>query len=368
MRRRGADPATITFGWPWRCATVACLDPPGAPIFISPAGSAMDGSNRRLRNVLRSLGAPMSPAAAADDEWLAQTTEDPLEPGLPIVDAHHHLWDKLQLWPGADDNITRRYLIEELVRDTGGCGHNVIKTVFVQCKSMHRASGPELFKPVGEVEFAQGIAAMSASGIYGDSCEHCAGIVSTVDLTAGAAVEPVLREQMKSRNFRGIRFRGGSAETIPFDDHTFREGVAVLDRLGLTLDCNGPETHPLDFEYVLGGLTRLAAAFPSLSIIVDHCGGAVGPAAFDRQPGKLRRWKELVRGLAAASSNVVMKIGGIQMSVNGFGLSQVDRGEGPPVGSKQLCELTLPCVRVHVHTPSPPSPPPHRFCVHVWEL
>ena len=202
---------------------------------------------------------------------------------LPIIDAHHHLWDKLQLWPGADENILRRYLIDELAADTD-CGHNVIKTVFVQCNSMHKKDGDELFKPLGEVQFAQGVAAMSASGIYGD-CEHCAGIVSTVDLAAGAAVEPVLLEMMKqSPNFRGIRFKGGAAESISFEDATFREGIAILDKLSLTFDCNGPETHPLDFETVLSGLTSLASAFPSLSIIVDHLGGAGEDTLFSSLP------------------------------------------------------------------------------------
>ena len=262
----------------------------------------------RLRQVATALSPP-PPHMGAASGWLERTTEAALEEDLPIVDAHHHLWDKLELWPGADENIVRRYLIDELAADTD-CGHNVIKTVFVQCKAMHKKDGPELFKPLGEVQFAQGVAAMSASGLYGD-CEHCAGIVSTVDLTAGAAVEPVLLEQMKSPNFRGIRFRGGAAETIPFDDASFREGIAVLDKLGLTFDCNGPETHPLDFESVLSGLARLAAAFPSLTIIVDHCGGAVGPQTFPAdQPERLKRWQELITDLAAASENVVMKVGG----------------------------------------------------------
>jgi L-fuconolactonase len=51
-------------------------------------------------------------------DWLAQVKEEILEPELPICDPHHHLWDH----PG------RRYLLDELLADTGS-GHNVLATV-----------------------------------------------------------------------------------------------------------------------------------------------------------------------------------------------------------------------------------------------
>src|SRR5215467_10558320 len=113
--------------------------------------------------------------------WLAQVTESILEPDLPIVDPHHHLWD----FP------TSRYFLDELLRDTGS-GHRVIATVFVECGSMYRGDGPRAFKPIGETEFVNGIAAQSASGRYGDT-RACLGIVSFADLCLGAEVEPVLQ-------------------------------------------------------------------------------------------------------------------------------------------------------------------------------
>ena len=101
-----------------------------------------------------------------DDAWLAKAPREPvLEPELAIVDTHHHLWD----FPGY------RYLLDELLIDIG-CGHNVVATVFEECRSMYRAHGPEEMKPVGEVEFVAGVAAMSASGRYG-STKVGAGIV-----------------------------------------------------------------------------------------------------------------------------------------------------------------------------------------------
>ena len=93
---------------------------------------------------------------AKPQNWLTLTDEPALEPALPIIDPHHHLWDR----PGD------RYLLEELVADARA--HNVRQTVFIECTSMYRADGPEEFKVVGETEFVQGIAAMSASGRYGD--------------------------------------------------------------------------------------------------------------------------------------------------------------------------------------------------------
>lgn len=116
------------------------------------------------------------------EDWLAQYQEDIIDPARPIVDPHHHLW-----------NRGHRYLIEEMATDIAS-GHNIIATVYVDCRSMYRAHGPEAFRPVGEVEFANGVAAMSASGGYGRAA-ICAGIVSHVNLLLGDAARPVLEAE-----------------------------------------------------------------------------------------------------------------------------------------------------------------------------
>src|SRR6202167_3465937 len=115
------------------------------------------------------------------DARLALVVEPALEPELPIIDPHHHLWDH----PGS------RYMLDEIVRDTS-TGHRVLATVFVECMSMYHADGPEAMRPVGETEFVNGIAAQSASGQYGET-RVAAGIVGFADLALGAAVEEVLR-------------------------------------------------------------------------------------------------------------------------------------------------------------------------------
>src|SRR5450755_1812255 len=101
-------------------------------------------------------------------------------PPRPIVDPHHHLWDR-----GG-----QRYMIEEMAADIAS-GHNIITTVYVDCRSMYRASGTEAFRPLGEVEYAKGVAAMSACGGYGPAA-ICAGIVSHVNLLLGDGARPVL--------------------------------------------------------------------------------------------------------------------------------------------------------------------------------
>ena len=104
------------------------------------------------------------------NKWLSQVQEEALEPDLPICDPHHHFWDR----------DGERYLLEELLEDTATRGeriaHNIASTVFVQCRSMYRHSGPEHLKPVGETEFVQGVAAQSFSGQYGPT-SVAAGIV-----------------------------------------------------------------------------------------------------------------------------------------------------------------------------------------------
>src|SRR3982074_2787621 len=113
------------------------------------------------------------------EDWLAQTKEEGLGSQRPIVYPHHHLWDR-----GG-----QRYLIEEMVTDIAS-GHNIIATVYVEARSMYRAGGPEALRPVGEVEFVNGIAAMSASGGYG-SAAICAGIVGHANLLLGGGARAV---------------------------------------------------------------------------------------------------------------------------------------------------------------------------------
>jgi L-fuconolactonase len=259
--------------------------------------------------------------------WLTLTDEPALEPGLPIIDPHHHLWDR----PGD------RYLLEELIADTRA--HNVRQTVFIECTSMYRADGPEDFKVVGETEFVQGIAAMSASGRYGET-RVAAGIVGTADLRLGDRVAPVLEAQIAAspQRFRGIRHRAAWADRSvapnqPADlpqhvllDPTFRQGYAYLRKYGLSFEGWVYHTHIAD-------LADLARAFPDTPIIFNHLGGPIGVGSYaGRRDEVFTAWKTAVAELAKCP-NVVAKVGGIQMVVNGYGWHERER---PPTSDELL--------------------------------
>ena len=154
------------------------------------------------------------------EDWLSLRKEEILDPGRPIVDPHHHLWDR-----GG-----QRYLIEEMAADIAS-GHNIIATVYVEARSMYRAGGPEAMRPVGEVEFAGGAAAMSASGGYGPAA-ICAGIVGHANLLLGEGAREVLEAEIAAGNgrFRGIR------HSSPWDADPDVAGMYALRPKGLLLD------------------------------------------------------------------------------------------------------------------------------------
>jgi len=251
--------------------------------------------------------------------WLAQVNEPVLEPELPICDPHHHLWD----FPNS------RYLLDELLLDTGS-GHNVVSTVFVECGSMYRADGPAPLKCVGETEFVNGIAAMSASGGYG-AIRACKGIVGLADLNLGERVGAVLDAHMAvGDRFKGIRHAAGwdasdqvrKSHTNPTRgmllDKTFRQGFRELGKRGLSFDAW--LYHPQIPE-----LTDLARAFPDTTIILDHFGGPLGIGPYEGKGAEVfALWKRSITELAKCP-NVVAKLGGIAMPINGFGFHKRER-------------------------------------------
>jgi predicted TIM-barrel fold metal-dependent hydrolase len=271
-----------------------------------------------------------------DEAWLARQPVEPiLEPDLPIVDPHHHLWQRRG----------HRYLLDELLADTGS-GHRVMATVFVDCVAYYRADGPAELRPIGETEFANGVAAMAASGLYGPT-RACAGIVSHADLTRGAAVGAVLEAHVRAGNgrFRGIRHAGGwdaspqiqDSHTRPppglYGDARFREGFAQLAPLGLSFEAW--QYHPQ-----LPDVLALAQAFPDTTLVLNHCGGPLGVGPYAGQGDAVfARWKRDLLALARCP-NVVVKVGGLGMRITPFGF---DRRPQPP-GSAELAQAWKPWV------------------------
>src|SRR2546430_9259675 len=204
MRRpRGRREAARRFRRSWRSSSLACR------CYHEAAPSRFRGErlrNGRERERLSCHRGVIVPFGGND--WLALTQEPTLEPEMPICDPHHHFWDfRTARVP------YQRYLLHELAADIHG-GHNVRSTVFIEARAMYRADGPEEMRPVGEVEFVQGLAAASASGLYGP-CRAAAAIVGHANLNLGDRVAPVLEalHAASPNRLRGIR------HTVTWDPH-----------------------------------------------------------------------------------------------------------------------------------------------------
>ena len=271
-------------------------------------------------------------------DWLALTQEPILEPDLPICDPHHHFWDfRTARIP------YQRYLLHELAADMQS-GHNVRSSVFIEARAMYRAEGPEEMRPIGEVEFVQGLAAASASGLYGPG-RAAASIVGHANLLLGDRVAPVL-EALKAASpnrFRGIR------HSVTWDSHPeventaahrmqaqlaneqFRAGARVLARMGLTFE--GWMYFPQ-----LPELAEFARAIPNLQIILNHIGGLIrtGPYA-GKDDEVFATWR---RGVAAVAEcpNVTIKLGGMGMPRTGFDWHT----RASPIGSEELAAAMAP--------------------------
>ncbi len=272
-----------------------------------------------------------------DADWLARHREPILEPALPIVDPHHHLWR----YP---DNV---YLLPELLADLGS-GHDVRATVFEECRSMYRADGPEAWRSLGETEFVNGVAAMSASGLFGPT-RVCAGIVGHVDLRLGEAAGPVLQAHVAAAGgrFRGVRFstvwhadpglHRASAEPNLLADPRVREGIACLDGMGLALDAWVYHTQ-------LDEVGAVAQAFPGLTIVLNHIGVPIlgGPYA-GRRDEVIADWTAAMKRLAG-HPNVVVKVGAIPIRLPGDPPADRSRPPDSETVARAWRPFVEPCV------------------------
>ena len=271
---------------------------------------------------------------ALKPDWLALHHEEVLDPGLRIVDPHHHLWD----------HAGNPYFLPHLQEDLGS-GHNIVATVFVECRTMYRGDGPPELKSLGETEFANGIAAMSASGGYGPT-RACAGIVGNVDLRLGARAAAILEAHMAvaGGRFRGVRngsawhaagIKATSANPPPglLLDRGFREGFATLAPLDLSFDAWLVHTQMSD-------VLDLARAFPDTTIVLDHVGGPLGIGPYiGKRDQVFAEWSESIRALALCR-NVHVKLGGLGMHTIGF---DFHAREKPPT-SEQLAQAWRPYI------------------------
>ena len=247
-------------------------------------------------------------------EWLDQVAESIIEPDLPIIDPHHHLWPEGGALP---------YNIDTLAADTGS-GHNVVGTVFIECHADYRPDGPRHLKPVGETEFVT--AQVAELGRQHPDAAPIAGIVAHADLAIGDQLAEVLdaHEAAAGTLFKGIRDAlssalepellaiPGSAEPGKFADQAFRDGVRQLGRRGLTYDT-------WHYHHQNAEMLELARAVPDTMMVLDHFGTPLGVGRFaGRRDEIFDEWADGVAQLATCD-NIVAKLGGLAMPDNGFG-------------------------------------------------
>jgi predicted TIM-barrel fold metal-dependent hydrolase len=282
-----------------------------------------------------------SPHLPVRPEWLALHREDIIDAALPIIDPHHHLWDR----------AGNRYFLFDLLRDIDS-GHNIRATVAVEAGAMYRRDAVAELRPVGEIEFLNGVAAISASGEYGE-CRVCAGLVGHADLLRGERVVPVLEAQIRAGGgrLRGVRFisvwhpdrtaRASLASAPPhvLADTKFRLGFAQLAPLGLSFDAWLYHTQ-------LSELTDLARAFPETTLILNHVGGAIGIGPYvGKRDQVFSEWSASMRELARCP-NVHVKLGGLGMRLFGFDFADHER----PRSSEVLAEGWRPYVEACIET------------------
>ncbi len=279
---------------------------------------------------------------STNHDWLELKIEEALEPELPICDPHHHLWEFREL------ATQQCYMLDEILEDISG-GHNIVSTVFIECGANFRQDGPEAFRCVGETEFVTAIAENSASGAHG-STRVAAGIIGTVDLRIGDLSADVLDAQIEAAKgrFRGIRLGALWHEMPNVRNHRinppehlllhddFRSGFKHLASRNMSFEvwCCHPQ---------IPDATDLARAFPDTTIVLNHFGGPLGIGPYEGKADEVfADWKGMIDELAGCP-NVVAKLGGLNMDINGYGWET----RSLPPGSDEHVDATR---RYYEHT------------------
>lgn len=274
---------------------------------------------------------------APNEAWLSKAIpEDVLEPGLPIVDAHLHLWDFAGF----------RYFVPEHARDIAVSGHNVVASIYVECFMNYRTNGPEHLRYVGETEHAMAQAAIADSADY-TSSRIAAAVVAYADLNQGEKTREALEAHIAAGRgrVRGIRqrakwdadpvVRGHYCAQKPhlYLDPEFGQGIDVLTSLGLAFDAS--VYHPQ-----IGEVAELAARHPETTIVLNHSGSPVGHSSYAGKDEE--NYAVWLAGMKALSKcpNAHIKLGGVLMNLANFDFTSAQR---PPT-SAELAQLWRPWI------------------------
>ena len=286
------------------------------------------------------------------DDWLSKWNEIIIDPHIPIVDAHHHIWSRTGWVYGA----------EELTKDLIS-GHLITSTVFVQCREHYYQFGDEAFKPIGETEYivqtaneAEELIKNNTAKNFNHKIKICEAIVGFADLTLGDRVAAVLEAHISASNhrFRGIRHSGARYEDGPitntwplppnslFLESNFIKGFAVLNKFNLSFDAWVYQNQLLD-------VYTLAKKFPKTKIVLNHVGGPLGINQFSSdKKSTFDSWKNLILELSTCP-NIYIKLGGLGLVSCGFGFNKLEQ----PVSSERLAHAWRPWVSHCIDTFTP---------------
>tara|TARA_B100001142_G_scaffold213228_1_gene211339 strand:+ start:1885 stop:2913 length:1029 start_codon:yes stop_codon:yes gene_type:complete len=266
-------------------------------------------------------------------DWLAQVKEEIINPELPIIDPHHHLWN-------GDNQLASSfpYLIDNLSEDTNS-GHNIVGTIFMECAQGYYHEGEDKYKPIGETEYVMKVIKDSKKT---SNSANIIGIISFADLMLGSEVKDVLNQHILIGEglFKGIRHAAGwdqsneihNSHSNPikniYYDPSFRKGAEELIKLNLTFDA-------WHYHNQISDLSIFAKDYPELTIIHDHFGGPLGVGPYQGKKQEIfKKWKDDISQLSE-NKNVHSKLGGLAMPVNGWNFHKQDK----PATSDQIIEM-----------------------------
>lgn len=266
------------------------------------------------------------------EQWLALCQEQALDADVPIVDPHHHLWDR-----GG-----HTYLPQQFAADAGSGGHDLLASVYVECLSQYRGDGPAHLRPVGETEFVAGLAASPQPGTARPAI--AAGIVAYADLSLAEAVDEVLDAHATAGRgrLRGIRY-STAHDPDPAIHAAYPTRAGMLREAAVQAGARRLAAHGLSLDvwsyfHQLGDVLELARACPALTIVVDHAGGPIGIGPYaGRRAEVFGQWRLELQALAA-QHNVHLKFGGLAMPLAGFDWRKLPR----PPGSAALAQAWQP--------------------------